>query len=269
MDKIRITAVSYLNTKPLLYGLFKSDLSDRIDLQLNIPSVCAQKLQSGEADLALIPVAVLPELEQPRIVSNFCIGSEGAVRTVGLFAEKPLEELTEIFLDFHSRTSVELTRLLLEQYWKQSPTLIPASEGYERRIAGATGGLVIGDRVIGLENRFPYFYDLGEAWTAMTGLPFVFAAWVSNRALDPEFLEDFNAALALGLDHLPQLVYLLPSPAPGFDLQEYFTKNISYQLDSSKRKALRLFLSYLSPTLPSSLLHSLETVSAATSPPIL
>lgn len=248
MEKIKITAVSYLNTKPLLYGLFKSDIAERIELQLNIPSVCAQKLKSGEVDLGLVPVAILPELAHAEIISDYCIGSDGRVNTVGIFSQRPLEELEAIVLDFHSRTSVELLRILLREYWKCAPALLPGKQGFEERIGGSTGALIIGDRAIGAQERYDYYYDLGEAWTLHTGLPFVFAAWVATRAIEPAFLREFNSALALGLRHLPQLMFLLPSPTPGFDLKAYFTQNISYTLDQQKRKALNRFLAGMGQT---------------------
>lgn len=242
MSKIRMTAVSYLNTKPLLFGLVKSGLSEKIDLHLDIPSVCAKKLVEGEADLGLVPVAIIPELPTPRIVSDYCIGSEGTVRTVGIFSERPLAEVRRIYLDFHSRTSVQLCRYLLSAHWNLSPELLPAKPGFEALVEGDTAALIIGDRAIAYEHRYPFFYDLGEAWKQHSGLPFVYAAWVANRELDPGFLAELNRSFALGLADLPQLMYLIPSPYPSFDLQEYYTKNISYLLDSPKRKALDRFL---------------------------
>lgn len=245
MSKIRITAVSYLNTKPLLFGLVKSGLSEKIDLQLDIPSECARKLKAGEVDLGLVPVAIIPEIPQARIISDYCIGTEGAVKTVGIFSERPLEELKTLYLDFHSRTSIELGQYLLKEYWEVSPTLIPATPGFEELIKGDTGGIIIGDRAITYADRFPYFYDFGQAWMDHTGLPFVFAAWVSSKDLPADFLIALNQAFALGLEELPQLMYLLPSPKPGFDLQKYYTKNISYHLDAPKRTALDMFLHIL------------------------
>lgn len=247
MDKkIRVTAVSYLNTKPLLYGLFKSPVAAELDLQLDIPSICAEKLRSGQADLGLVPVAILPELTQAYIVSDYCIGAEGAVKTVCIYAEKPLEELKSIYLDYHSRTSVELARILVREFWKVKAELVPATPGFENKIQGDTGALLIGDRTMGLESKYPYVYDLGEAWMQHTGLPFVFAAWVSTRPLDPAFIQRFNAALKLGLDYIPELIYLLPAQ-PDFDLQTYYTQYISYPLTSGKKEALRLFLEKINP----------------------
>ncbi len=258
MSKLKVTAVSYLNTKPLLYGIFKSPVARQIDLQLDIPSVCADKLQAGAADLGLVPVAVLPQLSSPQIISDFCIGSTGAVKTVALFSERPIEEIKAVYLDFHSRTSVELTKILFREHWNLNPAFLSAGPGYERLIKDDTAGLVIGDRVIGLERQFPYVYDLGEEWLTFSGLPFVFAAWVSNRPLEPDFIKAFNAAMAQGVAEIPQLMYLLPSPSSNFDLKTYFTRYISYELNAGKRKALALFLQKLNTRLPESLKDSLN-----------
>lgn len=242
MDKVKVTAVTYINTKPFLYGLFKSGLNKNIDLQLDIPSVCASKLKSGAVDLGLVPVAIIPELRRSQIISDYCIGAIGAVETVCIYSDRPIEQLTHLYLDHHSRTSVELTKILLRKYWHISPKLIPAKAGYIDRIGGTIGGLVIGDRTIGLDQQFEYVYDLGEVWEKLTGLPFVFAAWVSTKPLPSDFVAAFNAALAQGLNAIPELIYLLPDSASGFDLRRYLQQNISYNLDAAKREALNLFM---------------------------
>ncbi len=220
-------------------------MSEELDLQLDIPSVCASKLASGEADFGLIPVAAIPELATPHIVSDYCIGTVGEVKTVCIFSEVPLDAVAEIYLDFHSRTSVELVKILLKNHWKCSPTLLPSKPGFEDKITGNTAALIIGDRAMDKFGKHAFTYDLGEAWLTHTGLPFVFAAWVSNRPLPTAFIEKFNLAMKLGIDSIPQLMLILPQQHPGFDLGKYFTENISYQMDSAKRKALRLFLQQL------------------------
>ena len=241
---IRITAVSYLNTKPFLYGLLQSDINQEITLSLDIPSECARKLRDGEADLGLIPVAGIPELDTPHIISDYCIGAVGAVKTVCIYSDVPMNAIEKLYLDYHSRTSVELTKILLEKYWHASPHLLKSDDTYLDKIKGTTAGLAIGDKTIGLDKRFRYVYDLGEAWEKYTsGLPFVFAAWVSNRPMSETFLKKFNAALKAGLNHIPELIYLLPTQENGFDLKEYFTKYISYDFDAEKHTALRRFLS--------------------------
>lgn len=241
MNKIKISAVSYLNTKPMLFGLVKSEINEQIDLKLDIPSVCADKLMRGEVDLGLVPVAVIPKIDNAQIVSDFCIGTVGAVKTVCIYSHVPIEEMTHLFLDFHSRTSVELAQVLLKEYWKISPVLLKATEGFQEKITGTTGAVVIGDRTMGLDEKFPYTYDLGEYWMKHTGLPFVFAAWVANRELPADFLKKFNLALKNGVEAIPELMLLLPEKE-NFDLEEYFTHHISYNLDTKKRTALSLFL---------------------------
>ena len=242
--KIKITAVSYLNTKPFIYGLFRSNLADHIDLSLDIPSVCAQKLQNGEAELALMPVAAIPDLGEAWIVSDYCIGSTGKVKTVCVFSERPLREIKKIYLDFHSRTSVQLVQILCAHYWKITPEFISATEGFEQHIQGDTAAVIIGDRTVGKDLRFPFVYDLGEAWTQWTGLPFVFAAWVSKKPLSTAFLAKFNEALEFGIQHLPELVKVLPAMS-NLNLDDYFRHNISYHLDEGKWNAINRFLGYL------------------------
>lgn len=244
MDKIRISAVSYLNTKPFIYGLFRSELAGQIELNLDIPAVCAEKLRAGEADLALAPVAIIPELDQAYLASDFCIGSYGPVHTVCIFSESPLDRIEKLYLDFHSKTSAALTQVLCREYWHIQPEFLPATEGFEQQIKGATAGLIIGDRTFPQHDRFPYRYDLGEAWTNWTGLPFVFAAWISARPLPAAFKKSFNAALATGLDRIPELIKVLPN-YPGADLELYFSKHISYELDEAKWIALNRFLELL------------------------
>jgi chorismate dehydratase len=244
-----ITAVSYLNTKPMIYGLLNGPLSDKITLNLDSPAVCASRFKNGDTDLALVPVGSLVDLDQYHIIGEYCIGSEGRVRTVCLFSEVPVEEIERIYLDYQSRTSVELIKILARKHWKISVEWLSSERGFESKISGKTAGLIIGDRAIGLENEFPYVYDLSEIWRAMTGLPFVFACWVSKNKLDPEFEAMFNHSIKAGIDQIDKLVYILPSPEKDFDLKEYFKKNISYQLDDQKRKALNLFLSEIQTSL--------------------
>ena len=244
MEKLRITAVSYLNTKPFIYGIFRNELSGLIDLSLDIPSVCARKLATGEADLSLAPVAIIPELPDAYLVSDFCIGAIGAVKTVCIFSEKPLSQIKRLFLDFHSKTSATLVPLLCREYWQVQPEFLPATEGFEQQIGGDTAGLIIGDRAIGRERDFPYVYDVGEAWKQWTGLPFVFAAWVSTRPLNPEFMDRFNSALKFGIEHVPELTKIIPG-IPNFDMEAYFRHNISYRLDDAKWQGLQRFLTML------------------------
>lgn len=244
MSKIKLTAVSYLNTKPFMYGLFQSGLDSELEIHKDIPAVCADKLIQGEVDLALIPVAALAQLKEHYIVSDYCIGCDGPVKTVCLYSNSPIDEVKRIFLDVHSRTSAALTKILIQDYWKNTTVVYkPIYEIGNEVIDDDSALLAIGDKTIGMEDKYRFTYDLGEAWKSMTGLPFVFAAWVANKKLDPKFLARFNEALALGLSHIPDLLFILPETDHDFDLKRYFEENISYTLDEPKKKALRLFLS--------------------------
>ena len=242
LKKKTLTAVSYLNTKPLLYGILNHEVEQELEINLDIPSVCADKLKAGVVDFALVPVAVIPELENPHIISDYCIGSDGAVRTVCIFSDVPIHEIKTIQLDFHSRTSVQLCQILCREYWKITPEFVPASTDFINKISGTTAAVVIGDRTIPLEEKHRFRYDLGAAWTSHTGLPFVFAAWVSNQAMEEGFIQRFNAAMKKGVEMIPKLIYLIPKPHPNYDLQEYFQNYIHYNLDASKRAGLDLFL---------------------------
>lgn len=246
-DRIKISAVSYLNTKPFLYGIFQAGLEDMLDISLDMPSECARKLVEGEVDLGLIPVAAIPEIETPHIVSDFCIGTEGEVKTVCIYAQCPIESITHLYLDYQSRTSVALARYLIQNYWKITPEFIPAKAGFESKIEGTTAALIIGDRTIGLEDKYPYIYDLGTIWKEHTELPFVFAAWVSNKPLSKDFLTTFNQALQLGIDKRGQVAALFQSCYADFSVADYYYRYINYNLDLSKKKALDLFLNYIAP----------------------
>ncbi|MBS1634276.1 MAG: menaquinone biosynthesis protein [Bacteroidetes bacterium] len=240
----KISIVNYYNTTPFLFGIENSPVKHRLQMELDIPSVCATKLKNKEVDLGVVPVAILPQLDQYHIITDYCIGAVGKVDSVKLFAEQPLENLTHVMLDYQSRTSVTLVQVLNHYFWKKNIEFIPATPGFENRVEGTTGAVIIGDRTFGL-TRYPYQYDLAYEWQKYTGMPFVFACWVSNRPLDPGFIEGFNDALAYGVNHIREAVAEKPNHTPGFDAFDYLQNKISYNLDSAKRKALDHFLDLL------------------------
>jgi chorismate dehydratase len=244
-DKIKISVVSYLNSKPFLYGIEHSDILDKIDLQLDIPSVCAQKLMEDRVDIGLIPVAVIPLLKESYIISDYCIGAIGKVSSVMLYSEVPLSSIKKILLDYQSRTSVTLVRVLAKEFWNISPEWIPASTDFENNIQNTTAAVIIGDRTFGLENKFAYVYDLSQEWEKFTGLPFVFACWVANKKLAEAFIHDFNSVLKYGIEHRSQLIDELRQKSTyNTDIEKYLTRSISYEYDKPKKRALTLFLDY-------------------------
>ena len=242
--KIRVGAVSYLNTKPLLYGIEHSPVINEIELKIDYPSRIATMLLNDEIDIGLVPVAIIPRLKEYHINTDYCIGSIGAVASVCLFSELPIERVENILLDYQSRTSVQLAKILLKEYWKMDPVLTDAKEDFRDHIKGTTAGLVIGDRALEQRKISPYIYDLGEAWKNYTGLPFVFAAWVSNKKLSNDFVTAFNAANKTGVENITALLKGLQYDV--FDLKKYYTQCISYHLDDEKRKGLDFFLKKIS-----------------------
>ena len=248
MDKIKISIVSYLNSKPFVYGIEHSGILNEINLQLDTPSVCAKKLIDGKVDLGLIPVAVLPLLKEKYIISDYCIGAVGKVASVILYSNVPLNQITSVLLDYQSRTSVTLVKVLAEKFWKIAPEWVPASVGFENKIEGTIAAVVIGDRTFALENKYKYAYDLAEEWQKFTALPFVFACWVANKKLTDTFIKTFNSALKYGIDNRnPLIKELFASGNYSMDIDTYLNKNIDYDYNSSKKEALELFLSYMAP----------------------
>lgn len=245
MDKIKVAAVSYLNTKPLLYGIHHSPaLLEMIELTETFPSEIARQLMSGEIEVGLVPVAVLPEMKAYYIISDYCIGATGKVASVCLFSDCPLAEIKKVYLDYQSRTSVALAKILMKSRWKISPELVEATPGYINDISGTTAGVVIGDRALEQRKKSRYIYDLAEGWIEMTGgLPFVFAAWVANKKLPGDFIKLFNEANKKGLENLPAVI--AQNSFPQYDLYTYYTQNISYNLDEEKKKGLDMFLGML------------------------
>ena len=241
LNKIKVAAVSYLNTKPLLHGIKQHPVMDGIELTEDYPAKIAQLLIDGKVDMGLVPVAVITKMQEWHIAADYCIGAEGSVASVCIFSEVPMEKVEKVYLDYQSRTSVRLAQVLLKEYWKKEVVFIDASgEDFRERIKGTTAGVVIGDRALEQRQRSEYIYDLAEAWIDHTGLPFVFAAWIANKKLPTSFIEAFNEANALGLSKIDEVVDGLVFPA--YNLKTYFSKNISYELTAKKREAIKLFI---------------------------
>jgi chorismate dehydratase len=131
--KVKVAAVSYLNTKPLLYGFRDHQVMKMIDLSMDYPAKIAQQLIDGEVDVALVPVAVIPKLKEHHIISDFCIGAEGPVASVCLFSEVPLHEIKRIYLDYQSRSSVALLKVLVRDHWKLRPLEVKRGTGRDHR----------------------------------------------------------------------------------------------------------------------------------------
>lgn len=244
----RIGAVSYLNTRPLLLGVEQSDLMDQIELVKAYPAKIAQDLIDGNIDMGLVPVAITPLLSTPHFVSQYCIGAEQEVASVCIFSQVPMEQIQKVYLDYQSRTSVQLAKILLNLYWEKEVEFIQAEEGYIDLIEGTTAGVIIGDRALAAQKRFSYVYDLATAWIKYTGYPFVFATWIANKPMPADFMEAFDKANAIGVANIDQVVASILNSNLDYDLHKYFTENISYEFTPEKQKGLDLFLALLKNT---------------------
>ena len=207
------------------------------------PARIAQMLLNNEIDVGLVPVAIIPQMQEHFIITDYCIGAEGAVGSVCLFSEVPLEKIEKVLLDYQSKTSVALAKVLIRNYWNISPVLEDAREDFREHIQGTTAAVVIGDRAFEQRRQSTYIYDLAETWKTFTGLPFVFAAWIANKKLPAEFIELFNLANKTGLQSIDKVV--TENPYAFYDLDFYYHHNISYQLTTEKLKGLQKFLSFL------------------------
>jgi chorismate dehydratase len=159
-----------------------------------------------------------------------------------LYSNVPLNEIKTILLDYQSRTSVQLVKILAGEYWKINPGWAKGKEGYEKQISGTTAGVVIGDRALEFAGEYKYAYDLSAEWKMHTGLPFVFACWASNKKLPDYFLEKFNTAIRYGVENIDKSVAEWESNMKPGELKEYFEKYISYPFDERKKEAMEKFL---------------------------
>jgi chorismate dehydratase len=241
----RIGAVSYLNTRPFLLGIEQSGLIEQIDLVKAYPSQLAQSLIDDTIDIGLVPVAIIPLLKEPYFISDFCIGAEQEVASVAIFSDVPMDQIEKVYLDHQSRTSVQLARLMMKLYWEKEVEWVEADPDYIEKIGGTTAGVIIGDRALAAQNRFAYMYDLATAWKKYTGLPFVFATWVSNKPIPDDFKKQFDAANAFGLNHIDEVIAGIGQEEMIYDLKKYYTENISYTFTEEKKKGLDLFLKLL------------------------
>lgn len=240
---IKAGAVSYLNTKPLMYGFKHGFTIEGMEIVEEYPAKIAAMLLNDQIDVGLVPVAIIPKLKEHFIISDYCIGAEREVASVCLFSEAPLRSIEKVILDYQSKTSVALARVLIEHYWKLPVVFEEAGVNFRDEIKGTTAAVVIGDRAFEQRKISTYKYDLAAAWIEFTGLPFVFAAWVANKRLSEEFIELFNEANKKGLQNIDAVV--AENVSPYYDLNTYYTQNISYELTGEKRKGLEKFLSFL------------------------
>ena len=245
--KIRLSGISFLNARPVTYGLERGLGEDRFELSFDLPSRCAERLASGDADLGLIPVgAYAASGDDLRIVPGIAIAGHGALRTVLLVGEVPIEEMQSVALDGASRSSAMLLRLLCHERGLRPDFHEVPHDEVLAAVRGTTGALVIGDACFEAETRFPYVQDLGAAWTELTGLPFVAAVWAGRPdAVDAEAIAILQQSLADGLANRA-VIARAHAEAQGGDpavYESYLTHNIRYPLGSEELSGMATFFS--------------------------
>lgn len=243
---MRISVVSYINTLPFRYGILNAPTKpEGCIYTISPPAECAQKLIDGTTDAGLIPVASIPQLSEHVIFSDYCIAADHEAFSVLILSRKPLEKVEKILLDYQSRSSVAMLKILNDNYMHLQVAYEDTCQGYENDINDTTAGLVIGDRAMLLRNNYEYVYDLASLWRKHTGLPAVFAVWVANTNVSNHFAAQFDAMMEYGVAHIANA---LKSEYLGTNTDtyaDYFTKHLSYRLTEQKRQSIRLFLKLL------------------------
>jgi chorismate dehydratase len=249
MKKYRVSAVKYINSYPFIIGLRDGEVASMIDLEVCHPSECAERLLADKTDIGLIPVAMIVSMKEHHIVSDYCLSTLGEVRTVLLVSNTPFDSISKIYLDYRSRSSVTLCRILAAKAWKREFYWLPADEDFDvTAMKNGEAAVMIGDRCFEYAKYFAFKIDLGLEWKKFTGLPFVFACWVSRRPLPEDFLTLFNRALSEGISRKGEAVALLKEDATATpeEVIDYLNNNIDFHLDDLKREALSQFIGYIS-----------------------
>lgn len=250
--KLRVCAVSYLNTAPLVWGLLHGPQREVFDLSFALPSGCADRLRRGEVDVGLVPVIELARQPDLVVVPGPGIASKGPVRSILLVSKKPLEAIESFAADTGSRTSVVLAQIVAAHAHGIRPQVRPYPPRLDEMLEIADAALVIGDPALRIDatmtdwNRQPvHIYDLGAEWTEMTGLPMVFAVWAVKNLADPDGLVEALAESAdYGSSRIEEIVDV-ESPRLGFPaeaMRDYLTQYVRYEIGDREHEAIRVFL---------------------------
>jgi predicted solute-binding protein len=241
---LRVAAVSYLNSVPLVWGLVHGPHRDLFQVDFILPSECADALREGKADAGIIPSIEYQRIPDLKIVPNLSVSSSGPVRSVLLISRVPVDQVRSVALDTSSRTSVCLVQILLRRRYGISPSFSPHSPDLPGMLRTCDAALMIGDPA--LSSDFPglHVYDLADEWRAMTGLPFVFAIWaVRADAATPELTQLFQKAAAFSMAHLDEIVRAesARTKLPEWLVRAYLTQNIDFTLGDRNLAGLMIF----------------------------
>jgi predicted solute-binding protein len=248
-DRLRVCAVSFLNTTPLVWGMLHGPQRGLFDLDFRVPAECADQVASGAADIGIIPSFELTR-QDLEIIPGTGIACCGPVRSILLISSRAAAEIRTLAVDSSSRTSVELARVILERRYGAEPQQVPHAPDLAAMLKIADAALIIGDPALRIELNVPYFvYDLGAEWVEMTGLPMVFAVWAGRKGtMAPEVAEAFRGSCRYGRERIEEIV-ASESAARGFApelVRRYLTEHIVHELGPREYEGMELFLRYAS-----------------------
>jgi len=272
LARLRISIVEYLNTAPLVWGFTDGPLRDRYDLSFTVPSLCAEALRNGEADVAIIPAIEYQRMDGVVALPGMAVAAKNEVRSILVIAKKPIEQARRFALDRCSRSSVALVRLLCVGRWGISPEFIEMEPDPAAMLANADAALVIGDPALrvalkmdALVGKRPsgeacckgdpsdqpvqgvdtlFLYDVAHQWREMTGRPCVLAIWVGRReAITPRVVGDFLASKEYGMACIAEIAEgaALKLDLPAKALERYLRENIDFSLDEENRAGLEFY----------------------------
>ena len=249
---MRISAISYLNTAPLMWDFEHGLASPEFQVSYTVPSQCAAELAKGSADIGIIPAAAFATIPNLAIIPGVAIASKQPVRSILLVSHKPLDEIRTVALDNSSLTSVALTRVLFEKFWGGERIFTSAAPHLSTMLTDNDAALLIGDPALQVDRSQYQTWDLAEEWIRFTGKPFVFAFWAVRQAALKDCNLDLAAIFQTSRDHglsptsLEQIARIW-SAKLGLtqdEVRDYLTRNIHFQLDRSCIEGLQLFYRY-------------------------
>jgi chorismate dehydratase len=274
MKKLRVSIVEFLNTAPLVWGFTDGPLAGRYDLSFTVPSLCAEALRAGAADIAIIPAIEYQRIPNLVLLPDMAVAAKGEVRSILVLAKKPVQLAKRIALDTNSRSSVALVRLLCRGLWNISPEFVDAAPDPAAMLAGADAALLIGDPALrvrvqmdalqakraaapgagccgGDDGDLPvpgvdtlFIYDIAQQWREMTGKPCVLAVWAGRRdVVTPQVVADFLASRDFGLSRIGEIAEgaSLKLDLPPQALESYLRESIDFSLDAENLAGLNLY----------------------------
>jgi chorismate dehydratase len=253
VPRLRVSAISFLNTAPLMWNFDFGELRRDYRVDYTLPSVCAELLKTGMADVGIIPVAAYTTIPDLVVIPDIAIASRGAVRSILLIGKVPTEQMKRVAVDTSSRTSVALLRVLCEKVYGAKPEFIPKDPKLKDMLRDCDAALVIGDPALLAKTEGYHVRDLAADWKQFTGKNFVFAFWAVRKAALEEHdsakvVRDFQLSRDHGLEpaNLARIAkeWAVRLGLAEADITSYLRDNIFYNLDADCLDGLRLFFQY-------------------------